>query len=92
MDSLTEKSMAFSPVLVGDSDEVKIAITESDLEDYPGMFLRGTNRKRLCRCIFAPYPLEEKMTKGEFPPGCLLQKSGLHCKDDRAPKFSMAEY
>ena len=38
MDSLTEKSMAFSPVLVGDSDEVKIAITESDLEDYPGCF------------------------------------------------------
>jgi hypothetical protein len=41
IDSLTEKSMAFSPVLVGDGDDVKIAITESDLADYPGMFLRG---------------------------------------------------
>jgi alpha-glucosidase len=75
MDSLTEGSMAFSPVLVGDSDEVKVAITESDLEDYPGMFLKGTNRNALLG-VFAPYPLEEKMTKGEFP-RLLLQKSRI---------------
>jgi len=74
MDSLTEKSMAFSPVLVGDSDEVKIAITESDLEDYPGMFLRGTNRNAL-QGVFAPYPLEEKMTAGEFPQALVARRA-----------------
>lgn len=66
IDSLAERSMAFSPVLVGEGDEVKVALTECDLEDYPGMFLRGTNRNAL-QGVFAPYPLEERMTKGEFP-------------------------
>jgi Glycoside hydrolase 97. len=38
MDSLTEKSMAFSPVLVGDSDEVKIALQNLILRIIPGCF------------------------------------------------------
>jgi len=66
IDSLSEKDMAYSPVLIGADDEYKLAITESDLEDYPGMFLSGANRNSL-RGVFAPYPLEEKMTTGEFP-------------------------
>ena len=74
IDSLTEKSMAFSPVLIGEGDEVKVALTESDLEDYPGMFLRGTNRNAL-QGAFAPYPLEEKMTKGEFPQAVVVKRA-----------------
>ena len=74
IDSLTERSMAFSPVLVGDSNEVKVAITESDLDDYPGMFLRGTNRDIL-QGVFAPYPLQEKMTKGEFPQALVAKRA-----------------
>ena len=42
IDSLPSTSFAYSPVLVGTGNEIKIAITESDLEDYPGMFLGGT--------------------------------------------------
>jgi len=91
MDSLTEKSMAFSPVLVGDSDEVKIAITESDLEDYPGMFLRGTNRNAL-QGVFAPYPLEEKNDQGRIPPGPCCKKSRLHCTSSRCKKFSLESH
>ena len=86
MDSLTEKSMAFSPVLVGDSDEVKIAITESDLEDYPGMFLRGTNRNAL-QGVFAPYPLEEKMTKGEFPQALVAKRADYIAKTTGSRNF-----
>ena len=79
IDSLTGKSMAFSPVLIGDGDEVKVAITESDLEDYPGMFLRGTNRNAL-QGVFAPYPLEEKMTKGEFPQALVAKRADYIAK------------
>lgn len=86
IDSLTEKSMAFSPVLVGDSDEVKVAITESDLEDYPGMFLRGTNGDAL-QGVFAPYPLEEKMTKGEFPQAIVTKRANFIAKTAGSRSF-----
>jgi alpha-glucosidase len=86
IDSLTEKSMAFSPVLVGENNEVKIAVTESDLEDYPGMFLRGTNRNAL-QGVFAPYPLEEKMTKGEFPQAVVAKRADYIAKTTGSRSF-----
>ena len=57
-------SLAFSPVLV-DAGEAKVLLTESDLIDYPGMFLRGTNSKQLTG-IFAAYPDQEIVQGGEF--------------------------
>ena len=39
MSSIPDSAIAFSPVLVVPSRNPKIAITESDLRDYPGMFL-----------------------------------------------------
>jgi len=61
MSSIPDSVIAFSPVLVTPSQNPKIAITESDLRDYPGMFLKGTESEAL-EGIFAPYPLEEKET------------------------------
>lgn len=75
VDSLTEQTIAYSPVLAGTGDEVKIAITESDLEDYPGMFLSGTNSNVL-KGVFAPYPLEDSMTGGEFPQAVVSKRAG----------------
>lgn len=66
IDGLTDASLAYTPVLTGDSGEVKVAITESDLEDYPGMFITGTG-SNILKGVFAPYPLETFMTDGEFP-------------------------
>jgi alpha-glucosidase len=74
LDSLSADMMAYSPVLIG-TDEVKIAVTESDLEDYPGMFLTGTN-SNVIKAIFAPYPLHEKMTSGEFPQALVTERAG----------------
>ena len=59
IDSLSDSIIAYSPVLVGTGNEIKIGITESDLDDYPGMFLGGTNSTAL-QGVFAPYPLEDK--------------------------------
>ncbi len=66
IDSLTESSLAYTPVLAGSGDEIKVAITESDLLDYPGMFLRGTGSNAV-EGLFAAYPLETTITRGEFP-------------------------
>ena len=61
MSSITDTMIAYSPVLIVPNGNPKIAITESDLRDYPGMFLRGTGGNKL-EGAFASYPLEEKST------------------------------
>ena len=64
MNAISDTTTGYSPLLVVPEEGPKIAITESDLRDYPGMFLRGTGTDAL-NGTFAPYPLEEKST-GEF--------------------------
>lgn len=65
-DSVSSDKLFFSPVLVGYSNGIKMSVTESDLEDYPGMFLRfGSNRSM--NGVYAGYPIELKMKEGEFP-------------------------
>lgn len=59
--SIADTVIAFSPVLVIPKKNPLIAITESGLRDYPGMFLRGTRVEAL-EGAFAPYALEEKET------------------------------
>ncbi|MES2647375.1 MAG: glycoside hydrolase family 97 protein [Bacteroidota bacterium] len=66
IDSLAKDLITYSPILVTTRNGLKIGITESDLDNYPGMFLSGHAPAGLTG-VFAPYPLEEKMTEGEFP-------------------------
>jgi len=65
-DSISASLFFFSPVMVGFANEMKAVITESDLEDYPGMFLKF-NDDKLLEGVNAGYPLEVKMNPGEFP-------------------------
>ena len=65
-DSISTNLFFFSPVMVGFPNEMKAVITESDLEDYPGMFLKF-NDDKLLEGVYAGYPLEVKMNPGEFP-------------------------
>ena len=66
LDSLSEGTLGYSPILMVPESNPKIAITESDLDDYPGMFLGGTGSSRL-KGVFAGYPLEEQTTGGTYP-------------------------
>jgi len=43
------------------ANSVKVAIAESDVEDYPGLWLRGTGGDGLA-AMFPPYPLKETLT------------------------------
>lgn len=50
------------PAVVVTNDGVKIAIAESDVDDYPGLWLRGTSQNALA-AAFPPYPLKEEFRK-----------------------------
>ncbi|HRD02642.1 MAG TPA: glycoside hydrolase family 97 protein [Candidatus Saccharicenans sp.] len=55
----------YAPVVVELNDGLKVAITDVDVDDYPGMFLTG-NKEGLASLTgkFAPYPAEEKLRQG----------------------------
>lgn len=66
VDSISSALHFFSPVLAAYANGMKAVITESDLEDYPGMFLKFSEQK-LLEGVNAQYPLETRMNLGEFP-------------------------
>lgn len=74
LDSLSRNNLCFTPTLIYPAEGPRIIITESDLEDYPGMFLTGNNDQSLAG-HFAPYPLEEKITEGEFPAAVVTRRA-----------------
>ncbi|MDD2436693.1 MAG: glycoside hydrolase family 97 protein [Massilibacteroides sp.] len=53
---LDAEKLAFLPLTIDYANGKKLTITESDLEDYPGMFLRGGQQKNKLEAVFASYP------------------------------------
>jgi alpha-glucosidase len=61
---VTDKRFSSIPVLVDAPGNDKIAITEADLFDYPGLYLTGARHNpRQLTGIFPHYPLKEQMTR-----------------------------
>jgi alpha-glucosidase len=52
--------IASLPAVVEAGNGVKVVVADSDVEDYPGLWLRGNNDNSLW-ATFPPYPLEEKL-------------------------------
>jgi alpha-glucosidase len=65
-------NVAFTPVLLETARE-KIFVTESDLLDYPGMFVSGSSSSAL-HGFFAGYPLKEEFQGGEFKQWVVTQR------------------
>src|SRR5205823_6278326 len=61
MKDIGESAIASLPAVV-DVGGVKVAIAESDIEDYPGLWLHGTGGNALA-AMFPPYPLREKLER-----------------------------
>ncbi|MGE4587644.1 MAG: glycoside hydrolase family 97 catalytic domain-containing protein [Mangrovibacterium sp.] len=55
-----KRKYAFTPVLIEGSNGEKICIVESDLMDYPGMYLYNGDGSTTLKGVFAPYPKETK--------------------------------
>jgi alpha-glucosidase len=54
--------MATLPAVVDVRGGAKLAIAESDLSDYPGLWLQGSAPQFALKATFPPYPLKEQQT------------------------------
>ena len=86
LDSVSVNDYMYSPVLVKTVNEIYIAVTESDLDDYPGLFLQGSGKEML-EGAFAAYPLEEKIVEGEYPELVVSKRAGYLAKTKGARNF-----
>ncbi len=59
---ITSTTIATLPAVVEAADGVKVAIAESGVEDYPGLWLRGSGGNGLA-ATFEPYPLKETLER-----------------------------
>ncbi|MBS2210684.1 glycoside hydrolase family 97 protein [Carboxylicivirga mesophila] len=65
LDSISSNRMCITPALVDVEKGPKVAITEADLRDYPGMFLTGNSNNTL-KGKYAPYILKgDRLVKKE---------------------------
>ncbi len=79
LDTISEDMLAFSPVLLQPEGLPKVLITESDVNDYPGMFLaKGTSSGLKGR--FAPYPLKEIISGGGFRQKLVVERASYIAK------------
>jgi alpha-glucosidase len=60
--TIAPAAIASLPAVVEAANGVKVAIAESDIEDYPGLWLHGTSGNGLA-ATFSPYPLQETLEK-----------------------------
>ncbi len=64
LNEINEKRFASVPLLVELAKGVKVVITEADIEDYPGIYMRGIGEKNTGLAgIFPLFPLKFKMVK-----------------------------
>jgi alpha-glucosidase len=64
LSQITAEKMAFLPILVDIQDGPKVAITEADLDDYPGLYLTGPpDGSPTLSGRFAAFPLKEEMKR-----------------------------
>jgi alpha-glucosidase len=61
LSEIAPAAIATLPAVV-DAGGIKVAIAESDVEDYPGLWLRGTSGSGLA-AVFPPYPLKETLER-----------------------------
>ncbi|HEX3352211.1 MAG TPA: glycoside hydrolase family 97 protein [Terriglobales bacterium] len=62
MSEIPTSSIASLPAVVDTANGVKVAVAESDIEDYPGLWLKGTASNGLA-ATFPHYPLQEVLER-----------------------------
>ncbi len=58
LSQLDPNRLAFTPMVVEAEGGVKLCIAESDLENYPGMYVRNEDKSQTLKGVFATYPKE----------------------------------
>lgn len=65
LEQVADTMLTYAPVTVSLPNRFHLAFSDANLYDYPGMFLKKTNKG--LEGVFAAFPLMEEMTDGEFP-------------------------
>lgn len=86
MDSIATDLLFFSPVMIGFANNIKTVVTESDLEDYPGMFMKVNENKQV-EGVNAPYPLQVRMNPGQFPQEVVVRRADFIARTNGARTF-----
>ena len=66
LNQISDSNMCSLPTLIDISNGPKVLITEADLKDYPGLYLRGNSNQSLTG-LFPAYVLEDKMSDDRNP-------------------------
>lgn len=75
---IPDTMLTFAPVTLSLPNGYHLSITDANLYDYPGMFLENANSG--LQGVFAPYPLREVMTDGEFPQLMVTERANYIAK------------
>jgi alpha-glucosidase len=75
---LPDTAITYAPVVASLSNGYHLAFTDANLYDYPGMFLRRSSQA--LQAVFAPFPLKEEMTVGEFPQLVVTERANYIAK------------
>src|SRR5271169_181811 len=62
LSEIAPQFLATLPAVVDVGEGARVAIAESDVDDYPGLWLHGTGGNGLA-ATFPPYPLKESLTR-----------------------------
>jgi alpha-glucosidase len=62
LSEIAPEFLATLPAVVDVGEGAKLAIAESDVDSYPGLWLKGTSGNALA-ATFPPYPLKESLTR-----------------------------
>ncbi len=79
--------LAFLPVTLDAPAGMKVCITESDLLDYPGMFLSNEDGDTALEGVFAPYPKEVKQGGHNMLQGIIKSREDYIAKADASEAF-----
>ena len=79
--------MAFLPLLVDGPNGKKIAITEADLLNYPGMYLYNSDADSVLEARYAPYPKDIKQGGHNSLQGVVQTREDYLAKYDGAVSF-----
>lgn len=79
--ALTAESLAYLPLYARTANGISLALAESDLSDYPGMFVTGSeNGQPLLRLTFPAYPLETAVRGDYFKQELVTHRAGFIAK------------
>lgn len=82
-----KKRLAFSPLVAESVNGKKIAIVESDLINYTGMYLYNGNASNSLKGVFAPYPKEIKQGGHNMLQGEVQSREGYIAKYGKGVSF-----